>query len=187
MATQWINVIGTHTVQAVDWNHPQDSGEEGQSWSGSGSGLLEDPGPGCLPDDGFLQLGLRVMDHVLQDPPQGHGDGEEDEDAGDEPGFAVSPDLDRDRILNWVTETAPDPGGLPGPSAAPRRTAEPQPPAGERRGPEPAGGSTSSTPHRYTASWLFPPQARLQATRNQNRIILQLSGQIKARKASPGV
>lgn len=47
------------------------------------------------PDDGFLQLRLGVVHHVLQDPPQGNGDCEEHEHSGYEPGFAVSPDLRR--------------------------------------------------------------------------------------------
>lgn len=59
-----------------------------------------------VPDDGFLQLWLGVVDHVLQNPPQGDGDGEEHEHAGDEPSFTVSPNLqEQDRVRpdqNWV-------------------------------------------------------------------------------------
>lgn len=49
----------------------------------------------CSPDDGFLQLRLGVVDHMLQDPPQRNGNCEEHKHTGDEPGFAVSPDLHR--------------------------------------------------------------------------------------------
>lgn len=45
------------------------------------------------PYDGSLELRLGVMHDVLQDPPQRNWDGQKDKNSGDEPGFAVSPDL----------------------------------------------------------------------------------------------
>ena len=114
------------------------------------------------PDDGSLQLRLGVVDDVLQDPPQRDRDGQKDEDAGDEPGFTVSPNLRRrtagDCFCNghlFVTAAGEgggdEAGSLPCLSAAPRCRAAARPPAGGRREPEPAGGSTSSTLRRNTA------------------------------------
>lgn len=49
----------------------------------------------CPPDNRPLQLRLGVMHYVLQNPPQWYWDGQKDKDAGYEPGFTVSPDLER--------------------------------------------------------------------------------------------
>lgn len=49
----------------------------------------------CPPYDRSLELRLSVVHNVLQDPPQGNWDGQKDKNSGYEPGFTMSPNLQK--------------------------------------------------------------------------------------------
>lgn len=49
-----------------------------------------------LPYDRLLQLRLRVVHQVLQDPPERYGDGHEEEYPGDEPCLGVDANLEEE-------------------------------------------------------------------------------------------
>lgn len=65
----------------------------------------------CPPYDRSLELRLSVVHNVLEDSPQRNWDGQKDKNPSDEPGFTVSPNLQKKKKKktspNYSANTGP--------------------------------------------------------------------------------